>query len=179
MRRLAELRLVREPVAGKERVWDDEAHVAEGQIVQQPPVRPVEEGEGGQRARSLRLDLAAEKPEAETRVDDVVEEQYVLPPGRAHRLAPQARRLAGAIRLELEDVPFVWERQRVAEVVEEELRAERREQEQPPPAVVRGDLRGELGHAALDVPPVEEGIRRHQDAIRSPKRSARRSMSRR
>src|SRR3954454_2499147 len=117
MRRLAELRLVREPVAGKERVRDDEAHAAEGQIVQQTAVRPVEEGERGQRARSLRLDLAAEQPEAKAPVDDVVDEQDILPPGRSHRLAPQARRLAGAIRLELEDVPVLGAGQGGAEGV--------------------------------------------------------------
>src|SRR3954470_10731963 len=101
MRRLAELRLVRQTVAREERVRHHEADVAERQVVEQPPVRPVEKRERRERARPPRLDLTAQEAEAEAGVDDVVDEEDVLAARRAHRLPREARRLARTVRLEL------------------------------------------------------------------------------
>jgi hypothetical protein len=112
---------VRQAVAAEERVRHDEADVAQREVVEQPAVRPVEEHAGRQRAGPLELDLAAEEAEAEPRVDDLVDEEDVAPARGALRPEPQARRVAGRVGLELEDVARVRKRQRPAQILEQTL----------------------------------------------------------
>jgi len=66
-----------EAVADEELVRDREAHVADWQVVDEPPVRAIEEGDGVQRSRCAQGQRLADVVERQARVDDVLDEQDV------------------------------------------------------------------------------------------------------
>jgi hypothetical protein len=66
-----------EAVADEELVRDDEADVANGQVVDEATVRAVEERRGGERARLAELERLAQEPQCQAGVDDVLDEDHV------------------------------------------------------------------------------------------------------
>src|SRR5205823_7422238 len=77
VRQLAVPLLEVEAVADVELVGDDEAHVAHREIVDEAPVRPVEQGHGRDGGRATQLERAHEVVERQTGVDDVLDDQHV------------------------------------------------------------------------------------------------------
>src|SRR5262249_59517972 len=66
-----------EAVTHVELVGDGEADVADGEVVDEPAVGPVEEGHGRDRAGSPQVERAHEVVEREPRVDDVLHDEHV------------------------------------------------------------------------------------------------------
>jgi hypothetical protein len=66
-----------EAVADVELVRDDEAHVAHREVVDEAPVRPVEQGHGRDRGRAAEVERAHEVVERQPSVDDVLDDQHV------------------------------------------------------------------------------------------------------
>jgi hypothetical protein len=66
-----------EAVADEELVRHREAHVADGEIVDESPVGAVEEGDGVQRGRRAQRQRLANVVERQASVDDVLDEQDV------------------------------------------------------------------------------------------------------
>jgi hypothetical protein len=178
-----------EPVPDEQLVGHREAHVANRQILDEPPVGPVEEGHGGEGARLPERQGLAEVVQREARVDHVLDDQDVTagdlgvevfeqPDARMAALV-RARRVAR----ELDEVQAVVDPDRARQVGDEDdAGLERRDQERLPALVVTGDLATEFADAcpqllAGEVDLAEPGFRSY-DASSSWYRSARRSMSR-
>ena len=178
-----------EAVAGEELVRDDEADVANGQVVDEATVRTVEKCRGDERMRLAELERLAEKAQRQTGVDDVLDKDHV--PALELRVevleqadpARPAELRIGAEAGELDEVDRVEDRDRPREVGEEDdRRLERRDEQRLAALVVAGDLRAELANARLDlfrseVDLADPGIVGYE-AIGSLNRSARRATSR-
>jgi hypothetical protein len=66
-----------EAIPDEELVRHREAHVADREVVDEPPVRAVEEGDGVQRGRRAQGQRLADVVERQAGVDDVLDEQDV------------------------------------------------------------------------------------------------------
>jgi hypothetical protein len=181
-----------EPVADEELVGDREADVPDRQVLHDPPVRPVEERDGGERRGRAQRQRAAEVVERQAGVDDVLDEQDV-PAGDLlvevleETGLPLAPGLGAAVAGELDEVDVVEDRQRPGEVGQEDGRGLQRGDEEGFEAFVVGrDVVGELADSMLDrgriqVDVADAGVVQSQgcyDASLTPKRCASRSMSR-
>ena len=177
-----------EAVADEELVRDGEADVADRQILDEPPVRPVEERGGCERAGLPEAQRPEEVVEREAGVDDVVDQQDVAPADVEIEVLQQAdavlaARIGAPVACELEEVDPVHDRDRPREVGEEdEAGLEQADQDGLSAGVVLGDLPAELGDASRDLLGAEvdgaDSLVALQDARSRLYRSASRSMSR-
>jgi hypothetical protein len=183
-----------EAVADEELVGDGEADVPDGQVLDEAPVRTVEERDRGERARGAELERAAEVVERQARVDDVLDDQDVAPLDRGVEVLEEPDRrasagLVGAVAGELDEVDVVDDRKRAAEVDEEDdARLQRRDEERLPAGIVLPDLgaeltdpRGDLRGREVDVADPSIGgllVETGYEASFSPYRWPSRSMSR-
>jgi hypothetical protein len=178
-----------EAVAGEQLVGDDEADVANGKIVDEAPVRAVEERRGGERARLAELERLAEEAQRQARVDDVLDEDHVAAlelrvqvleePDPAR---PAELRVCAEAR-ELDEVDRMENRNRPREVGEEDdRRLERGDEQRLPAFVVARDPGAELADARLNLFRSEVDLADPRvfdyEAIGSLNRSARRATSR-
>ena len=177
-----------ESVADEELVRDGEADVADGEILDEAAVRPVEQGDRGERRRRAQRKRLAEVVEGQPGIDDILDDQHV-PTGELDVQVlqqPDARVAAGVgargIARELEEVEPVRDREGAREVGDEdEACLQRRDEQGLEAVVVSRDLGAELADARLQLLPGEVDVpqaRRPYDASSSRYRSARRSMSR-
>src|SRR4051812_24375550 len=179
-----------EAVADEELVGDDEADVPDRQILDEAPVRPVEQRRRRERSGLAELERLDEVAECQARVDDVLDDDHVpaLDLGVEIFEQPDARRAAEldlrAVAGQLDEVDAVHDRQRAREIREEdEARLERADEDRLATVVIARDLRPELGDARLDLLGGEIDLPDPRicvlyEAIGSLNRSARRSMSR-
>jgi hypothetical protein len=180
-----------EAVADEELVGHREADVADGQVVDEAPVRPVEQGGDGERGRPAEPERLPEVVQRQAGVDDVLDEQDMAvrdlgvqvleqaDPGMAAeaRIRPVAR--------ELDEIERVGDRDRPREVGEEDdARLQRRDEQRLAAGVVAGDLPAELGDARRELLAREVNLAdvvslaRRYDASSRRYRCARRSISR-
>jgi hypothetical protein len=182
VREVSEALVEVEAVADEELVWDGEADVADGEILDQAPVRAVEEGRRRQRRRPAQAQGADEEVEREARVDDVLDHEHVAVLDRGLEVLEQPDAAAAAVGGELEEVELVWDLERAREVgQEDEARLQRRDQDGVGVRVVERDLGRQLANAAADLLAREVDLAdatRRYDASSSLYRSARRAMSR-
>jgi hypothetical protein len=150
-----------ETVSGEQLVGDGEADVAEGQVVDEPPVGSIEERHRGQARRIAQRKGACQKVERETRVDDVLHQDDVSPADRLVEILEQTYgALLAGVPGELDQVDPVRDRERARQVGEEDrTRLERRDQQRVELLVVRGetptelrDPRGDLVAGEVDLP---------------------------
>jgi hypothetical protein len=147
-----------EAVADEELVGDGEADVADGDILHEPPVRPVEQRHGCKRGRRAEGERLAEVVQRQAGVDDVLDDDDV-PAGDLGvqileeadaRMAALVR--AGRVARELEEVEPVRDAQRAREVRDEdEARFQRRDEERLAAVVVAAQFAPELADARLQL----------------------------
>jgi hypothetical protein len=147
-----------EAVADEELVRDDEADVADGQVVDEAAVRPVEQGDDGERARLAQRERLAEEAQRQSRVDDVLDQQDVAAADLGVQVlqepdpARAARLRLGAVAGELDEVERVRDRDRAREVGDEdERRLQRRDEQRLAAGVVPRDLASELADTRRDL----------------------------
>jgi len=178
-----------EAEADEELVRDGEANVPDGEILDEPPVRAVEQGHHGERRRAAERQGLAEVIQGEARVDDVLDDQDVAVGELLVEVLQEpdprvaARVGVGAVAGELDEVERVGDRDRPGEVGDEDdARLERRDEQRLAGFVVLGDLAAELADARRQLLTREVDLpdRRRQgyDASSRRYRCARRSMSR-
>ena len=114
-----------ETVAHEELVRDREPNVAHRQIVDKPAVGPIEQGHGCDRARPAQDERLRQRVQRQARVDDVLDEQDVLPDDVEVEILEQADRArapgaASAVARELDEVDPVDDRQRARQVGEKD-----------------------------------------------------------
>jgi hypothetical protein len=151
-----------EAVADEELVGDGEADVAYGQILDEAPVRPVEERRGGERGRGAERERLAEVVERQAGVDDVLDDHDVAPGDLAVEVLEQADAGvtalvgAGGVARELEEVQAVRDADRPRQVGDEdEARLQRRYEQRLAAVVVACELATELEDARLQLLPRE------------------------
>jgi hypothetical protein len=178
-----------EAVAHEELVGDGEAHVADRQVFDQPPVGPVEEGYDRERGRVAKRERLAEVVQGQAGVDHVLDDEDVSVGDLGVEIleepdasVPASVRARGVAR-ELEEVDPMRDAQRPREVGEEnEASLQRRDQERLEPLVLPRDVATELADARLQLLAGEVDLPETwapaYDASSSRYRSARRSMSR-
>src|SRR5262249_10332046 len=178
-----------EAVADEELVGDGEADVPNGEILDQPAVRTVEQRDGGERRGRTECERLAQVVERQARVDDVLDDHDV-PAGdlRVEVLEqPDARVAAligaGGVARELEEVEPVRDADGAREVGDEdEARLCGRARGGLAAVVAARERAAELAAARLQPLPrevdVAEAWAAAYDASSSRYRSARRSMSR-
>jgi hypothetical protein len=177
-----------EAVSDEELVGNREADVAQREVVDEPPVGPVEERGRGQRPRRPEPEGLEQPVQRQAGVDHVLDEQHVLSVDRGVEVlqqpdAPAAARLGAAVACELDEVEPMGDRDGAREIGDEdEARLQQPDEERVAAGVVLGDLRAELGDASGDLlgGKVELADRRiaGYEARSSLYRCARRSMSR-
>jgi len=178
-----------EPVADEEFVGDSEADVADREILDEPPVGPVEQRHGRKRRRRAQGEGLAEVVQRQAGVDDVLDDDDVPARDLAVQILEQPdARMAALVRArgvarELEEVDPVRDAQRARQVGDEdEARFQRRDEQRLAAVVVAAQLAPELTDARLQLPAREVDLAEARaatyDASSSRYRSARRSMSR-
>ena len=177
-----------EAVADEELVGDGEADVVDREVFDQAAIGPVEQRDDAQARRLAQAEQLAEVVQRQAGVDDVLDEQHVEPgDGDGGVLQqPDARVPAGLVASvagELDEVDLVRDRDRPAEVREEdEARLQQPDQQQVAVGVVGGDLRAQLLDARANLVCAEEDLSdarvRFYQASSSRYRWASRSMSR-
>jgi hypothetical protein len=178
-----------EAVADEKLVRDREADVADGQVLDQAAVRPVEEGHDGKGRGLAEPQRLAEVVEGEPRVDDVLDDQHVPMRDFGVEILEQpdpsvtARVRVGAVARELDEVEPVRDPDRAGEVGEEDdARLQRRDEQRLAAVVVPRDLVSELPDACSQLPAREVDLpdrrRSSYDASSRRYRCARRSTSR-
>jgi hypothetical protein len=143
-----------EAVPDEELVRDREAHVADREVVDEPPVRPVEERDDRERGGLAELERAADVVEGEAGVDHVLDDQDVAPLDLRVEVLEQAdpRVPAGAraraVAGELDEVDRVRDAEGAREVArEDDARLQRRDEERLATGIVVRQLARELGDA--------------------------------
>ncbi len=178
-----------EAVADEELVGDDEADVAHGQVVHQPPVGTVEERRCDERGRLAKPERLAEVAQGQPRVDDVLDDDQVAAFELGVEILEQAdsvraaRLDAGPVAGQLDEVDGVDDRQRAREVGEEDqARLQRADEQRLAAGVVARDLGAELTDACRELLGGEVDVAEPwilvYEAIGSLNRSARRATSR-
>jgi hypothetical protein len=175
-----------EPVADEELVRDREAHVAHRQVVDEPPVRPVEERRDVQRAGAAKGEGADEVVHRQPGVDHGVDEQHVAPRDLGVEILQEADPVVAlAVSGQLDEVETVMCGQGAGEVADEwDARLQRADEQRLAVGVVEQDLRAQLADAPDDLVAVEEDLadalvvcvrtgaarscQRAQEAFRSP-----------
>jgi hypothetical protein len=147
-----------ESVPDEELVWHREADVADGEVLDEPAVGPIEQRHRRQRRWVAERKRPAEVVEAEARVDDVLDDQDVA--ARDARVEilqePDPCVTAGvgvrAVGGELDEVEAVRDVDRARQVGDEDhARLERRDQERLASVVVAGELAAELTDALREL----------------------------
>jgi hypothetical protein len=189
IRKIPETLVEIEAVADEKLVGDGEAHETDGQILHEPAVRTVEQGDGGEGRRRAERERLAEVVQRQAGVDHVFDDQDVPAGDLAVEVLqqPDARVAAlvgaGGVARELEEVEPVGDADGAGEVGDEdEARLQRCDQERLAAVVVARYLPSELSDArsyllAREVDGAEAWAAAY-DASSSRYRSARRSMSR-
>jgi hypothetical protein len=162
IREVAEALVQIEAVADEKLVGDGEADVAHRQVLDQTPVRTIEERDGGQRAGRTERERLAEVVEGKARVDDVLDDHDV-PAGdlRVEVLEQTDASVAalvgaGRVARELEEVEAVRNPQGAREVGDEdEARLQRRDQQGLAALVVAREVTPQLADACLQLLPRE------------------------
>src|SRR5882672_9414149 len=146
-----------EAVADEHLVGHDEADVADGEVVHESSVWPVEQRHGGDRAWPAQLERAHEIVQRESRVDDVLDDDHVtVEDVRVEVLEDADLLVAAHLRVavtgELDEVERVRDRDRPREVRDEdEARLQRADQDRLAAVVVARDLGAELVHARAEL----------------------------
>ena len=174
-----------EAVADEEVVRCGEADVAHRQVVDESPVRPVEQRHGGKRGRPPKLERVAQVVQRQARVDDVLDEDDVSILQRLVEVLEQADApsvTAAVVGGKLQEVEPVDDRQRPRQVREEyETCLERGDEQRLAAAILARESVAELADARGDLPGGEVDLsdpRVRYEARSSPYRCASRSMSR-
>jgi hypothetical protein len=153
IRELAPALVEVEAVADEELVGDDEPDVADGEVVDEAPVRPVEERDGRDRAGPAQLERTHEVVERQSRVDHVLDDEDVAVADGEVEVLEDAdllvpAHLRAAVAGELDEVERVRDGERAGEIGEEdEARLQRADEDRLEPRVVAGDLGAQLGDA--------------------------------
>ena len=177
-----------EAVPDEELVRDREADVADGQILDQAAVRAVEKRCGRERARLPEAERPEQVVERQAGVDDVVDEEHVAADVVRVEILQEpdavlASGVAPAVRGELEEVDPVRDRERPAQVGDEdEARLQQPDEDGLAARVVLADLAAEFADASSDLLRAEVDLSCvvvSYDASFSRYRWARRSRSRR
>jgi hypothetical protein len=178
-----------ESVSDEELVRNCEPDVADGKIVDEPAIRPVEQRDRGQRRRVAEAQRLAEVVEGQARVDDVLHDQDVAAGDLLVEVLQEADPGVaagvgiGPVRGELDEVEGVRDRDRSRQVGDEdEARLQRRDEQRLAAVVVADDLAPELADArrqllAREVDLADLVAARYEASSRR-YRSARRSTSR-
>jgi hypothetical protein len=146
-----------EPVAYVELVGDREADIAHGEVIDEPPVRPVEQGHGRDGGRAAQLERADEIVERQACVHHVLDDQHVTPADVQVEVLEHADLLVPAhdrapVAGELDEVERMEDRHRAGEVGDEdEARLQRRDEHRLAVGVVARDLGPELPNAFGDL----------------------------
>jgi len=146
-----------EAVADEVLVRYDEAHVANGEVVDEAPIGAVEQSRNRERGRPPHRQELPEVVERQAGVDDVLDDHHVTALDGAVQVLQEANPLVAAWRGasvagELDEIDFVRRTDRAREVGEEEERAfQRRDEDGIETRVVRRDLRAQLRDAPLDL----------------------------
>jgi hypothetical protein len=156
VRQVAEPLVEVEAIADEELVGNRESDVGDRQVVDEASVGPVEQRDGGDRARRAQGERSRQRVQRETGVDDVLDKQDVLIDDVEVEVLeqPDRRRATGraaAVSRELDEVDPVDDRERPGKVGEEdEARLEAADQNRVAPRVVRADLGSELDDAGFE-----------------------------
>jgi hypothetical protein len=147
-----------EAVADEELVGDGEANVPHRQVLDEPAIRPVEQGGGRERGGRAERERLAQVVERQARVDDVLDDDDVAPGDLAVEVLEQpdagvaALVCSRGVARELEEVEAVRNPQRAREVGDEdEARLQRRDQQRLAPVVVARQLAAELADARVQL----------------------------
>jgi hypothetical protein len=148
-----------EAISHEELVWDGEADVADGQVVDQPPVRAVEERRGGERGGVAQRERLAEVVQGQAGVDHVLDDEDVAAGDLLVQVLQEAdprvaaRVRVGAVRRELDEVEGVGDADGARQVRDEDdARLEGRDEERLTAAVVADDLAPELADTVGQLP---------------------------
>jgi hypothetical protein len=143
-----------EAVADEELVGNGEADVAHREVLDQPPVGPVQERHGCERRGGAERERLAEVVERQACVDDVLHDDDVAAGDLAIQVLQQpdpgvaALVGAGGIARQLEEVEAVRDPERAREIGDEdEARLEWRDEQRLPAVVVPRELAAELADA--------------------------------
>ncbi len=143
-----------EAVTCEQLVRHGEPDEAKRQLVDEPPVRTIEERHRREACRLAQPECPAEEVERQTRVDDVLDEQHVTPFERRVDVLqePYASVLAVGVRRELDHVERVGDPKCPREVGEEhDARLQWRDEDRIEPVVRLGDLRTQLRDSGGDL----------------------------
>ncbi len=140
-----------EPIADEQLVGHCEAHVPDGEVVDEPAVRAVEEGHCGQRGRVPKRQCLAEVVQRQSRVDDVLDDQDVAAGDLRVQILEKANPGMAApvgacgVAGELDEVDPVVDSDRTGQIGDEDnARLERRYQQRLATLVITRDLATEL-----------------------------------
>jgi hypothetical protein len=146
-----------EAVADEELVGDDEADVAHRQVVDEPPVGPVEQRDGGDRRGLAQLERPPQVVEREPGVDHVLDDEDVAVADVEVEVFEDADLVVtahprAAVAGKLDEVEAVHDRKRAREVGEEdEARLQRADEQRLEALVVVRDLGTQLVDAGGDL----------------------------
>jgi hypothetical protein len=145
-----------EAVADEELVRHGEPDVADGEIRHEPSIRPVEQGNCGQRARLAKAERLHDEVEGHARVDDVFDQDHV-PALDVERKVLEESHPAAAATISLvggkrDEVEAVEDRERAREIRDEDDRGpEGGDEDRLASLVVGGDRGAELFDPRPDV----------------------------
>jgi hypothetical protein len=144
-----------EPVADEELVRHGEADVADRKILDQAPVRAVEEGHRRERARLPQCERLDEEVERHPGVDDVLDEEDVPPLDAQRQVLQEPHPSAAAVALvarQGDEIEIVGDLQGAGEVRDEDGgRLQRGDQDRLATGVVSRDGVSKLGDPSPDV----------------------------
>jgi hypothetical protein len=147
-----------EPVADEKLVGDGEPNVPHRQVLDQAPVRPVEERRHGHRSRASEVERLDQVVEGQPGIDDVLHDEHVPPLDGEPEILQQAdagvatERCAGAVAGQLDELELVWDLELAREIgQEDDARLEWRDEERLALAVVIVDLLGQLRNPLADL----------------------------
>jgi hypothetical protein len=145
-----------EPVADEEVIGHGEADVAERDVVDEPPVGPVQQGAGRDLTRLAQGERLDQVVERQARVDHVLDDEDVTPRDREIEILDQSNLGLAAERplipCEDDEVESVGDLDRAREVGEEDERAlENGDEDGLAAGVIARDLRPQLDDPCLDL----------------------------
>ena len=162
VRQIAVALLDVEAISHEELVGHGEAHVADGEVLDEPPVGAVEERRRRERGRVAQRERLAEVVQGQAGVDHVLDDQDVPAGDLLVQILEEAdpcvaaRVGVGAVRRELDEVEGVGDADGPRQVRDEdEARLQRRDEERLTAVVVADDLAPELTDAVGQLLPGE------------------------
>jgi hypothetical protein len=143
-----------EAVPHEQLVWNGESYVADGQVVDQPPVGAVEERHGGERGGVAKPERLAQVVQGQAGVDHVLDDEDVAAGNLLVQVLQEAdprvaaRIRVGAVGRELDEVEGVRDSDGTRQVRDEdEARLQGRDEERLTAVVVADDVAPELADA--------------------------------